>query len=109
MSDEALKTYLGWVDKCAEEQMSEHEHIWFVRPKSEVVCLDLACIGRLTNAEATAMLNKHAALKWESEVIRRGRYKWYQRCHIALDILDTTQRRQYEEEIDALLEEQDDE
>ena len=65
MIDEALNAHLDWLDACAKEQTSEHEHIWFVRPKSEVVCLDLACTGRLANAEATAMLNEHAALKRE--------------------------------------------
>ncbi len=50
-----------------------------------------------------------AVLKQENERLEDGRDRWHQRWGIAFDILDTTQRRQYEEEIDALLtaEEQD--
>ena len=39
----------------------------------------------------------------EIEAFRQGRDRWHQRWCIAYDILDTTQRRQYEEEIDAPL------
>ena len=39
----------------------------------------------------------------EAEALRHGRDRWYQRWGIAFDILDTAQRRQYEEEIESLL------
>ena len=40
----------------------------------------------------------------EVEALRHGRDRWHRRWGIAFDILDTTQRRQYDEE-----EEQEDE
>jgi len=38
----------------------------------------------------------------EIEVFRQGRDRWYQRWGIIFDMLDTTQKRQYEEESAAL-------
>ena len=39
-------------------------------------------------------------LEEENEALRHGRDRWHRRWGIAFDILDTTQMRQYEEEID---------
>ena len=41
---------------------------------------------------------ENAALKRESEELRHSRDRWHRRWGIAFDILDTTQRRQYDEE-----------
>ena len=40
--------------------------------------------------------DEHAALKRENEVLRDGNDRWLLRWGMAFDILDTTQRRQYE-------------
>ena len=47
---------------------------------------------------------ENAKLEAESEGWRELRDKWYRRWEIAYDILDNTQRRQYDEEVDAIKE-----
>ncbi len=48
-----------------------------------------------------------AALKRENDRLEDGRDRWHQRWGIAFDILDTTQRRQYEEELALLADTQE--
>ena len=48
--------------------------------------------------EVAQLEAENAALKRENEALRHGRDRWHRRWGIAFDILDTTQRRQYDEE-----------
>ena len=94
-----------------ERVMTDHEHEWKgyinesssgVTPMASYLCSYPSCRQELSIEEVEAILNEHATLKRESEGEKERANRWFLRWEMAYDILDNTQRRQYDEELCAL-------
>ena len=54
--------------------------------------------ARMGHERHMKRIEENATLKRDNEALLHGRDRWHRRWGIAFDILDTTQRRQYDEE-----------